>query len=250
MCTEYYLFGDGFNFKVYIITTAESSNSLNVNIMMYSTGITYELERCVRTNKPKLESRLTQTYVTLSLQDIANTIQLNGPNEAEMHVLRMVQEGEIYATINQKDGIVRFLEDPEQCKTCEMIDRVDLSIQRIMMLSKKLNSMNTIMSLDPSYLGKVGKECQRLDFDDFNTAPSMILIHDDQKDHHEESDHKIKLQNLDEKAKNMIKKVKHALANGEGCRVYGVLDVQRVAGNFHISVHGFLWHKWSIDSFT
>ncbi|GMQ02565.1 hypothetical protein CsSME_00048727 [Camellia sinensis var. sinensis] len=36
----------------------------------------------------------------------------------------------------------------------------------------------------------------------------------------------------------MIKKVKQALGNREGCRVYGVLDVQRVAGNFHISVHG------------
>ncbi|KAL5731623.1 hypothetical protein ACHQM5_004333 [Ranunculus cassubicifolius] len=36
----------------------------------------------------------------------------------------------------------------------------------------------------------------------------------------------------------MVKKVKQALADGEGCRVYGVLDVQRVAGNFHISVHG------------
>ncbi|CAA7408923.1 unnamed protein product [Spirodela intermedia] len=36
----------------------------------------------------------------------------------------------------------------------------------------------------------------------------------------------------------MIKNVKHSLENGEGCRVYGILDVQRVAGNFHISVHG------------
>jgi len=65
----------------------------------------------------------------------------------------------------------------------------------------------------------------------------------------------------------MIKSVKQALGNGEGCRVcysstgsyliyrmvlqalliklcpqfsqvYGMLDVQRVAGNFHISVHG------------
>ena len=65
----------------------------------------------------------------------------------------------------------------------------------------------------------------------------------------------------------MIKSVKQALENGEGCRVcysstgsyliyrmvlqalliklcpqfsqvYGMLDVQRVAGNFHISVHG------------
>ncbi|XP_057773335.1 uncharacterized protein LOC130992634 isoform X1 [Salvia miltiorrhiza] len=62
--------------------------------------------------------------------------------------------------------------------------------------------------------------------------------HDDHKDHHEESDHKVKLHNLDEEAEDMIKKVKHALANAEGCRVYGVLDVQRVAGNFHISVHG------------
>ncbi|KAF9588950.1 hypothetical protein IFM89_017629 [Coptis chinensis] len=39
-------------------------------------------------------------------------------------------------------------------------------------------------------------------------------------------------------AEKMVKKVKQALADGEGCRVYGVLDVQRVAGNFHISVHG------------
>ncbi|KAK7258302.1 hypothetical protein RIF29_23875 [Crotalaria pallida] len=62
--------------------------------------------------------------------------------------------------------------------------------------------------------------------------------HDDGKDHHEDSDQKIHLQNFDESTENMIKKVKQALTNGEGCRVYGVLDVQRVAGNFHISVHG------------
>ncbi|XP_024032147.1 endoplasmic reticulum-Golgi intermediate compartment protein 3 isoform X2 [Morus notabilis] len=43
---------------------------------------------------------------------------------------------------------------------------------------------------------------------------------------------------FDEAAEEMIKRVRKALANGEGCRVYGVLDVQRVAGNFHISVHG------------
>jgi hypothetical protein len=43
---------------------------------------------------------------------------------------------------------------------------------------------------------------------------------------------------FDQAAETMIKKVKQALADGEGCRVYGVLDVQRVAGNFHISVHG------------
>lgn len=59
--------------------------------------------------------------------------------------------------------------------------------------------------------------------------------HDDGKDHNEDSVH---LHGFDQDAENMIKKVKQALANGEGCRVYGVLDVQRVAGNFHVSVHG------------
>ncbi|XP_047169248.1 endoplasmic reticulum-Golgi intermediate compartment protein 3 [Vigna umbellata] len=62
--------------------------------------------------------------------------------------------------------------------------------------------------------------------------------HDDHKDHDEHSEQKIHLQNLDESTENIIKKVKEAIKNGEGCRVYGVLDVQRVAGNFHISVHG------------
>ncbi|KAL2925458.1 COP9 signalosome complex subunit 3 [Bienertia sinuspersici] len=41
-----------------------------------------------------------------------------------------IQDGHIYATINQKDGMVRFLEDPEQYKTCEMIEHIDSSIQR------------------------------------------------------------------------------------------------------------------------
>ncbi|KAL9361208.1 hypothetical protein Peur_043993 [Populus x canadensis] len=62
--------------------------------------------------------------------------------------------------------------------------------------------------------------------------------HDHNKDHHEDSQAKQHMHGFDDAAETMVKKVKQALANGEGCRVYGVLDVQRVAGNFHISVHG------------
>lgn len=62
--------------------------------------------------------------------------------------------------------------------------------------------------------------------------------HGDEKDHHKDTDQKIHAHGFDEAAEEMVKKVKHAMANGEGCRIYGVLDVQRVAGNFHISIHG------------
>nr|XP_034922478.1 COP9 signalosome complex subunit 3-like isoform X2 [Populus alba] len=90
----------------------------------YSSGKVSELKTYIQTNKEKFESdnnlglvkqvissmykrniqRLTQTYWTLSVQDIAKNVQLSSPKEAEMHVLQMIEDGEIYATINQKDG--------------------------------------------------------------------------------------------------------------------------------------------------
>ncbi|GMH06827.1 hypothetical protein Nepgr_008667 [Nepenthes gracilis] len=160
----------------------------------YSNGKISELEMFVLSNKDKFEldnnlglvkqvvssmykrniQRLTQTYLTLSLQDIANRVQLNSPKEAEMHVLKMIQDGEIYATINQKDGMVRFIEDPEQYKTCEMIEHIDSSIRRIMALSKKLTAIDECMSCDPLYLAKIGRERHKFDFDDFDNVPQKF----------------------------------------------------------------------------
>ncbi|VAI76278.1 unnamed protein product [Triticum turgidum subsp. durum] len=99
--------------------------------------------------------RLTQTYLTLSLEDIASSVQLNTPKEAEMHVLRMIEDGEIHATINQKDGMVSFNEDPEQYKSSEMVEHIDSSIQRLMALSKKLTSIDQNISCDHAFLMKV-----------------------------------------------------------------------------------------------
>jgi len=41
-----------------------------------------------------------------------------------------IEDGEIHATINQKDGMVSFHEDPEQYKSVEMVEHIDSSIQR------------------------------------------------------------------------------------------------------------------------
>lgn len=164
--------------------------------ILYSSGNIADLETFVQGNKEKFEAdnnlglvkqvvssiykrniqRLTQTYLTLSLEDIATTVKLSSPKEAEMHVLQMIQDGQIHATINQKDGMVRFLEDPEQYKTCGMIEHIDCSIQRIITLSKKLTAVDELISCDPLYLAKVGKERQRFDFDDFDSVPQKFNI--------------------------------------------------------------------------
>ncbi|PAN33394.1 hypothetical protein PAHAL_6G017500 [Panicum hallii] len=118
--------------------------------------------------------RLTQTYLTLSLEDIARSVQLETPRDAEMHVLRMIEDGEIHATINQKDGMVSFHEDPEQYKSVEMVEHIDSSIQRLTALSKKLASIDENMTCDPAYLLKVsstGRDRGRFDYEDFDTVP-------------------------------------------------------------------------------
>lgn len=161
----------------------------------YATGKFSELEASIQANVEKFQAdnnlglvkqvlsslykrniqRLTQTYLTLSLQDIAGAAQLKTPREAEMHVLQMIQDGEIFATINQKDGMVSFHEDPEQYKSCDMIEHIDSSIQRLMALSKKLSSIDEHISCDPAYLTKIGRERQRFDFDDFDPVPHKFL---------------------------------------------------------------------------
>ncbi|OIV90118.1 hypothetical protein TanjilG_01572 [Lupinus angustifolius] len=176
------------NLKNFCLPYIELANS-------YGIGKIALLEEYVQTNTEKFESdnnlglvkqvvssmykrniqRLTQTYLTLSLQDIANTVQLNSAKDAEMHVLQMIQDGEIYAMINQKDGMVSFLEDPEQYKTCEMIEHIDSSIQRVMALSRKLATVDEQISCDPMYLSKVGRERQRYDFDDFDVPQKFNI---------------------------------------------------------------------------
>eukprot|EP00252_Welwitschia_mirabilis_P016920 TRINITY_DN37678_c0_g1_i1.p1 TRINITY_DN37678_c0_g1~~TRINITY_DN37678_c0_g1_i1.p1 ORF type:complete len:424 (-),score=79.39 TRINITY_DN37678_c0_g1_i1:301-1572(-) len=120
--------------------------------------------------------RLTQTYLTLSLQDIATTAQLQTAKQAELHVLQMIQEGEIFATINQKDGMVSFNEDPEQYKTCQMAEYIDSAIQRVMVLSKKLTQVDEQISCDQSYLSRVGRDRSKYDLDDFDTVPQRFAM--------------------------------------------------------------------------
>lgn len=67
---------------------------------------------------------------------------------------------------------------------------------------------------------------------------AQVKLHDD-LEHHGDDDHG---HNHGPRPtgdpEKVIKEIKTALEQHEGCRVFGVLDVERVAGNFHVSMHG------------
>lgn len=50
---------------------------------------------------------LTKTFITLSLADMAQKVRLPSAKDAENLMLNMIRNGEIFATINQKDGNLR-----------------------------------------------------------------------------------------------------------------------------------------------
>lgn len=53
--------------------------------------------------------KLTKTFITLSLADMATKVKLPSAKEAETYMLNMIKDGEIFATINQKDGIFNHI---------------------------------------------------------------------------------------------------------------------------------------------
>ncbi len=54
-------------------------------------------------NKKNIQ-KLTKTFITLSLADMALKVKLTSTKEAETLMLNMIRDGEIFASINQKDG--------------------------------------------------------------------------------------------------------------------------------------------------
>ena len=123
--------------------------------------------------------RLTQTYLTLSLEDIAAAVNLPSAAAAELVILRcrayehvcpknvivsiesqlslgeriicqvvttgylprMIDAGEIFACIDSEKSMVRFLGDPEQYASPAMVQRLDAAIQQPTTLAERVSAV-------------------------------------------------------------------------------------------------------------
>lgn len=117
---------------------------------------------------------------------------------------------------------------------CEIlsVDAIDMSGKHEVDLDTNIWKLR--LSKDGYIIGSeyvsdlIEKEHASDDHGEHGSSKTAVSHHEDTKHSHGFGNDPVK----------MIKDVKRAIDDGEGCRVFGVLDVQRVAGNFHISVHG------------
>ncbi|CAB3224909.1 unnamed protein product [Arctia plantaginis] len=98
--------------------------------------------------------RLTKTFLTLSLSDVAARVQLSGPAQAESYILNMIEEGEIYAMINQKDGMVVFLDSPEKYASPETLCVLEQQMAICTKLHQYIQEMDEQIQVNPQYVKK------------------------------------------------------------------------------------------------
>jgi COP9 signalosome complex subunit 3 len=99
--------------------------------------------------------RLTNTYVTLALGDIASRAKLQSAAEAEEYVLRMIEDGSIHARIDQKKGMISFLEESEEFDSTPQAQALDRKLKEVIALSEQIKKKQREVELTPQYVSIV-----------------------------------------------------------------------------------------------
>lgn len=66
-----------------------------------------------------------------------------------------IENGEIFAQINQKDGMVEFHDNPEKYDSLQMYKMIEEQINKCMCLNEKLKTLDQDIAINPKYIQKM-----------------------------------------------------------------------------------------------
>uniref|UniRef100_A0AAR2L3R6 COP9 signalosome complex subunit 3 n=1 Tax=Pygocentrus nattereri TaxID=42514 RepID=A0AAR2L3R6_PYGNA len=69
-----------------------------------------------------------------------------------------IEDGEIYASINQKDGMVCFHDNPEKYNNPAMLHKIDQEMLKCIELDEKLKAMDQEITVNPQFVQKTDQE--------------------------------------------------------------------------------------------
>lgn len=99
--------------------------------------------------------KLTKTFLTLSLSDMATRVKLRDASEAETYLLEMIEDGTIFATIDQQAGMVSFHDNPERYNTPMMLKKIDTDMHKCILLNQRLQEMDNDLQMNKQYVQRV-----------------------------------------------------------------------------------------------
>ena len=98
----------------------------NVLVRDQNYGLAKQAMACVYSRNIQ---RLTQTFVTLSLDDIGQQVKLGDGAQAKKRVLDMIECNMIVATIDEQMGMVSFDTEPDKTSSQQLLLRLTAQIQ-------------------------------------------------------------------------------------------------------------------------
>ncbi len=139
-------------------STAEDASQFAAKVEEHAEVFTKDsnlglVKQTVPAAKRRSIKRLTQTYLTLSLADIAAKTGVQ-PDKAEATILDMIDKGEVYASINQRDGMVSFLDSPERYDSAESVDALHAKIEESFGMSKVVRDLSEHISTQAEFIKK------------------------------------------------------------------------------------------------
>ncbi|CAG0913006.1 unnamed protein product [Notodromas monacha] len=140
------------------------------------------VKQCLSSLHRKNIQRLTMTFMTLSLEDMANRVKLSGPQEAERYVLEMIEDGDIYATIHPDDGMVEFQTNPENYESMSVLEQLKAAMEASMHLENKVQKMSDELSVNPDV---------KCDMADSELKRALTSFDDDFGNHRETSKNRV-----------------------------------------------------------
>jgi COP9 signalosome complex subunit 3 len=125
------------------------SSEMNMNVRRIKKLSTFKskdnaglVKQTTRSYIRKVIQKLTQTYVTMSFEEIAKEIGLTSENANEIverHLLSMIENNEIFAYINHSNGgMVSFYDDPERYNSNDTMEKINDCIKTVSELSDKV----------------------------------------------------------------------------------------------------------------
>ncbi|KAL6769318.1 hypothetical protein ACKKBG_A30530 [Auxenochlorella protothecoides x Auxenochlorella symbiontica] len=109
------------------------------------------LQLALQASKARAVRRLTKVYTTIAFEKAAELLSLD-VREVEPLILRMVDSGELTASIDQEHGTVRF--GDASTSQVDSLKQLEGVLERCMAASRRLSAMNQAVQLEQAYMGR------------------------------------------------------------------------------------------------
>uniref|UniRef100_A0A673XUF1 COP9 signalosome subunit 3 n=1 Tax=Salmo trutta TaxID=8032 RepID=A0A673XUF1_SALTR len=117
----------------------------------------HELAQVYATNNPaELRSQVNKHSETFTRDNNTGLVKqcLSSLYKKNIQRLTKIEDGEIYASINQKDGMVCFHDNPEKYNNPAMLHKIDQEMLKCIELDEKLKSMDQEITVNPQFVQK------------------------------------------------------------------------------------------------